>query len=295
MNVSVFFNHLWFFRVAITSPFRLYEQSDELILVQRGRQIDTEVLRQKLSYLWMTRNYPCVWHPGITDDLLACGGLFRKGFQVWRWETCLLTWGCSSGFFLLGVGVSVHVGVGVGFKPPWILKTQTRWDEMQFHTNLAARDVITFGPRSPCSLIFLVVLESSLRLQRAIIIVRGFLSSSIKQPGQGHICNHGNNHRPITGVSLYQEENSPAGQTVAVLTSALSLPVAYGGVDQVAACRPVAMAFAALLAEPRSWQEVQTRRVCLRLLEVPEALTRSQVKQQRITTSCFHKSADIRN
>lgn len=70
------------------------------------------------------------------------------------------------------------------------------------------------------------------------------------------------------------------------LTSALSLPVAYGGVDEVAARHPVMMALAARLAEPRARQEAQMRRVRLPLLEGSASLTEKQVKRKTITTSC---------
>lgn len=79
------------------------------------------------------------------------------------------------------------------------------------------------------------------------------------------------------------------------LTSALGLPVAYGGVDEGADRRAVAMAFAALLAEPCPRQGAQTGRVCLCLLEDPAALTQGQVEQQTNTTSYQEISAYVTN
>lgn len=55
-------------------------------------------------------------------------------------------------------------------------------------------------------------------------------------------------------------------------TSALRLPVAYGGVDEGAA-GPDAMAFVALLCEPCARQGAQTSWVRLCLLEDPAQLT----------------------
>lgn len=55
--------------MAITSPFRLYEQNDELIIKLRGRERVTEALREKHSYLWMMRNYLYAGDPGIRDYL----------------------------------------------------------------------------------------------------------------------------------------------------------------------------------------------------------------------------------
>lgn len=76
----------------------------------------------------------------------------------------------------------------------------------------------------------------------------------------------------ITDSNHRQTENSPADRWQLYymnwkLTSALCLPVADGGVDQVAARSPVEMAFATLLAEPRPWQEAQTGWVRLSPLE----------------------------